>query len=162
MRHILILCISLFCLSAKAQTVSGSDLAPLVGVQWNGTLMYVDYSSGNETKIPVRLTVEREDPQTFILHFEYPQEPSANGSSTIAISNDGKTLADQTVLAKQDLFDGAIELVTESVGRDNNRKASFTHTYVIGEETFTMEKHVRYEGESTGFIRNIFEFAPEK
>ena len=50
----LVLCAGAFAVEA----VTDSDFAPLLGVEWTGHLIYIDYGSGKETKIPVTLHVE--------------------------------------------------------------------------------------------------------
>jgi hypothetical protein len=131
-------------------------LRPLFGKQWTGTLTYLDYSSGEETSIPVSMTVEPKNDRAIEFAILYPGEASANNTSTVKFSKDGKTFNGQKVEAVESLGDGMTEIVTTEKGKDNGRAATMTHTYVIGPRIYSSEKFVLYEGDDKAFLRNSY------
>lgn len=138
--------------------VSEKDLRPLTGAQWAGTLTYLDYRSNKKVSIPSNLTVTQstEDKRAYVFEYKYPDEPKADGKEAVTIGRDGRTINDEAVVERAKLSGNVLRIVTEKKGQDNNRDATFRHTYLLGAKSFSIKKEVRYEGEAQFFERNQF------
>jgi hypothetical protein len=156
---ILVWFVALF-FSAFAQTpkVKVKDLQNLTGAQWTGTLTYLDYRKNTRVSIPSNLTVtqSKDDKSSWIFEYQYPDEPKANSKETIAISKDGKTFDGKTVIERTRLADKTLKIVMEKSGSDNDKKALFRFTYLLGKTSFSIKKEVRYEETTDFFVRNEY------
>ena len=134
------------------------DLVPLLGGPWMGTLTYRDYSSNKEVSIPSNLTVTRsiEQNRTWIFEYEYPKEPKANSKESVVISEDGTSIDDEKLVARETLASGVLRLVTERRGKDNDENALIRHIYLISESRFLVTKEVRPENSTTFLERNRY------
>jgi len=143
-------------LSTHAQNIKVKDLSGSVGT-WNGTLTYLDYSSGKpftmSANIKIGLTA---DNMGYIMGYEYPKEPHANSSDTTFIAGDqfGK---DKIVEFKK-TSDGGYKLITEILGNDGNenKKAILRHTYLLTSNTYSIIKEVKFEGTDKWIKRNEY------
>lgn len=142
----------------NAPKVTDKDLRPLTGAQWTGTLTYLDYRSNKKVSIPSSLTVTQsaEDARSWVFDYKYPDEPKADGKETVKVSEDGRAINDETVTERTELDGGALRIVTERKGRDNDREAAFRYTYLLGAKSFSIKKEVRYEGAGDFFERNQY------
>ena len=136
--------------------VNAMDLQRLTGSQWTGTLTYLDYPSGKQVSIPANLTVTQaaEDSLSWIFAYQYPDEPKANSKDTVTISQDGKTIDGEAVIERTSLAGDTLRLVAEKSGTDNDKQATFRFTYLLGSNSFSVRKGVRYAGTSEFFQRN--------
>lgn len=149
--------IMLFSMSLVAQnTVTMDVLRPLFGKEWAGTLTYLDYGSKEQTSIQVAMTVEPVNDYEIEVTFAYPGEESANSTSRITFSEDGKTFNGQNVVAVESLGNGVTEILTSEYGEDDGKHALLTYTYVIGQNIYSNEKFVLYEGEDRAILRNSY------
>lgn len=141
-----------------APKVKIKDLQNLTGAQWMGTLSYLDYGKNTKVSIPSNLTVtqSKENKTSWIFEYQYPDEPKANSKKIVAISEDGKTFNDETVVERTSLADKSLRIVTEKSGTDNDKKALFRYTYLLGKTNFSIKKEVRYEGTNEFFLRNEY------
>lgn len=139
----------------SAQSLKPSDLKPLEGTKWSGTLTYLDYSSGKPTSIQADLRVAKTAKRSWAFAFEYPREPKANSVESYILSDDGKTFDGETVTSKSKK-NGVLTFVTSKVGKDNDRAATIRHTFTIGKTKFTIKKEVRIDGEQDYFERNAY------
>lgn len=141
-----------------APKIADADLLRLTGAQWTGTLTYLDYRSNKKVSIPSTLTVTRsaENKRAWVFDYKYPDEPKADGKETITVSKDGRIINDETVTERAKLPGGALRIVTEKKGRDNDRDAVFRYTYLLSAKSFSIKKEVRYEGAAEFFERNEF------
>lgn len=143
--------------SAAAQSVMPTDLKPLEGGEWVGELTYLDYSSNKKTSIESNLKVAATaDSRAWQFEYLYPKEPKANGKFDVRLSADGRTFNDQMVIEKTKLADGTLQLVTTKEGTDNNKKALFKYTYLLGPTKFSIKKEVKVEGGDAFFERNTY------
>lgn len=144
--------------AAGAPKVTDRDLRPLTGAQWAGTLTYLDYRSNKKVSIPSKLTVTRSagDRRSWVFDYKYPDEPKADGKETVTVSEDGRAINGEAVTERSKLAGGALRIVTEKKGRDNDREATFRYTYLISARSFSIKKEVRYEGGAEFFERNQF------
>lgn len=138
--------------------VSSEDFQFLVGAPWAGTLTYLDYRANKKVSIPSNLTVSPapNDKQSWIFEYQYPDEPKANEKETVTIGKDGETINAETVTSRTKLDGGAVQIVTEKKGQDNDRQALFRYTYQLSATSFSIKKEVRYEGKSKFFERNEY------
>ncbi len=139
-------------------TVREDDLQRMSGAQWKGTLSYLDYQTSRKTTILSNMTVTRSagDPRAWIFAYEYPEEPRANSRDTLTVSADGRSIGDETVVERRMLPDGTLRVVTRGTGKDDDRDATFRHTYLIGESRASIRKEVMYAGTAEYFERNEY------
>jgi hypothetical protein len=144
--------------AAPVPKIKADDFQRLAGAQWTGALTYLDYSKNKKVSIPSRLTVTRSatDKLSWVFDYEYPDEPQANEKENVAIGKDGKTINDTTMVERTILADKTLKIVTEKAGIDNDRRALFRYTYLIGAQSFSLKKEVRYEGVGEFFERNEY------
>lgn len=151
------LLVSLTLSAHAADPITDSDFNPLLGINWTGHLMYIDYSSGKETKIPATLKVERLRENRFTLAYGYPDEPHANATERIAIRDDGRRLNSQKVITKTVTPDSTT-IVTMQNGIDNNKPATLRYTYTISKKAVEIRKDVQLEGGTEWSLRSSFQF----
>jgi len=144
--------------SAQTAKVSASDLKPLEGKQWIGSLTYLDYSSNKKTSIKSNITITRSatDNLTWVFDLQYPLEPGANSKDDAKLSAEGRTFDGESVVERTKLPGGVLKIVTTKPGKDDNRDATFRHTYLIGKAAFSIKKEVRIDGTSEFFERNTY------
>ena len=84
----------------------------------------------------------------FLLHNIYPNETSANSIDTLTIANNGNFIDNKRVTSRRKLPTGDIEIIADETGKDGNddKEATFRHTYLIGKNTFKRRKDVLIEG----------------
>lgn len=142
-------------------TVSVKDFKPAFG-KWKGTLTYLDYTSGKPYTMPCNITInaEKVSNHKLLIKFEYPDEPKANGSETIVISADGKSIGDEQVVINEKL-NGVTKIIAERNGVDgnDNRKAILRLIYEFSKRSFSMRKQVKFEGEEKWILRNEFKMS---
>lgn len=150
-----------FTASAQTASVSAKDLKPLEGKTWTGNLTYLDYQSKKPTSIKSNVTIShsKTDKLTWIFNMEYPLESVANSKDEVKLSRDGMKFDGETVTERTKLSDGSLRVVTSRIGKDDNRDATFRHTYLISKKAFSMRKDVKFDGESEFFERNTYTWA---
>jgi hypothetical protein len=143
---------------AQAPRVSAEDLRRLTGARWTGTLTYRDYRSNKKTSIPSNLSVTQSggDESAWVFAYEYPDEPKADGKQVVRLEAGGALLDGEEVVERTGLEGGALKIVTEKRGRDNDREALFRYTYTLGATSFSIRKEVRPEGAAEFFERNTY------
>jgi hypothetical protein len=156
----LILTTFLIFFTPQAQTVSSNDLKPMVG-NWAGLLSYLNYSDNKEVSIKATLTVVMKKKNFFVLNFDYPDEAGHGSKEKYQIRNKGRNLNNQLVLERTVLEDGSINIVLEEKGKDGNdqKPSIFHHVLVLGINTFTITKLVKFENEDVFFQRNKYLFS---
>lgn len=138
------------------------DFEKLVGY-WQGSLTYLDYSSGKPYTMPADLEIKRiATTNQFIFSNIYPNELSANSTDTLSVSTDGKYINKENIKSRRKLVNGDIEMVTEEFGEDGNdhKAAVIKHTYTFNSTTYKIRKDVQFTG-STEWI-NRHQYAYEK
>jgi hypothetical protein len=144
--------------SLAQTTISSADFKPLIG-SWSGTLTYINYSDGTPFSMPVELRiVQIEETNKFTFYFSFPDEPQANSEETVSISKGGTMLNGEPVKSKRLLEDGNLEIVTQSMGTDDEQPATIRQTYVIGANVFVTRKDVLFEDQEEWLNRNEFNF----
>lgn len=156
MRHLLTVLLLPTLVSAQNR-VDPHKLAFLVG-QWSGELMYMDYTSGSETRIPATLVVRTLDERRWLVAFGYPDEPNANDTDTLRLSDDGRVLDDLAVMRVRELKNGLVRIVLEQDAEDDSRPARIRKIWTIGTTTCTLRKEVRGKGEKRFELRHQYTF----
>ncbi|MEO0527138.1 MAG: hypothetical protein AAFZ89_07920 [Bacteroidota bacterium] len=161
MKTILLFMMGLVTLSAlNAQNrISISDFKNLDGSSWSGSLMYVDYGNGKQVTLRTTMQIELEiEDETVIIHTQYTDEPSANGTSNLRITNNGGNLNKEKVVKKEILSNGGLNFITLMKGKDNNKPAKIYTHYTIGETLFSITKKVIYDESQKVLIRSRFTY----
>lgn len=127
-------------------TASASDFAILEGDSWSGALEYLNYGSDKLSTIPVRMVVREPSGRTVRYGFLYPGEEDKNASDRIRMSRDGRQINGFAITGRYRNDAGALVLVTEGKGRDDNRLADIRLTYEITQSSFVTRKDVRFDG----------------
>ena len=152
------------CSSQSESEISARDFDVIIG-SWQGSLTYLDYTSGKPYTMPANLNVSRtEDANKFIFTSIYPDEPNANSSDTISISPKGERIGSERVKSRAVLLNGNVEIITEDSGQDGNDKksATFRFTYVLGKTEFGIVKEVRFDGEEDWIERHQYSYTREE
>ncbi|MGZ3754427.1 MAG: hypothetical protein ACXVAY_00500 [Mucilaginibacter sp.] len=133
-----------------------NDLDGLTNKKWTGTLTYLDYGTGKLTPIAAQISVKKSPKGAGVYTWstEYPNEPGHGSVDEVVISNDGSVLDGETVKERAVMPDGSLKITTVKTGNDNNKKATFVFTYLIGKTKFTRKKEVCYDGQTNYFMRN--------
>lgn len=169
MKHIKQVClIFLFAVAnliafSQQKQLAAEDFKLLVGC-WEGTLTYLDYSTNKPFSMAADLNVKRmEESNRFSFANIYPKEPHANSVDTVSISADGKFLNSEKVKSVTRSKDGSIEIVTEQLGEDgnDNKKATFKFTYLIGSKLYTHKKEVQFVGSPAWILRHEYIYKPK-
>ena len=140
-------------------SVAIEDLKLIMGT-WTGSLTYVDYSSNEPYTMPANLQVgpgKTED--ELVLFYSYPNEPKANSKGKIKLSKDGRKLNKESVVSKETLADGSVQITTEYRGKDNNKEALIRGIYVLGKSVCVIRKEVKYDDSQTWLKRNEYSFS---
>ncbi len=148
------------CNAQKNTKISANDFKSLVG-SWQGTLTYLDYSSGKPYTMSAYLEIQMiRKTNTFIFLNMYPNEPNANSVDTLTISTDGKYIGAELIKSRKKLANHDIEIITEEPGKDgnDNKPATFRHTYIIGKTTFRKRKDVQFMGETVWINRHEYSY----
>jgi hypothetical protein len=96
----------------------------------------------------------------FVFSNIYPNETSANSIDTISISIDGKYIDKELIKSRHKLPNGDIEIVTEEFGKDgnDNRPATFRHTYTLGSTTYKIRKDIQFTGRTDWINRHEYAY----
>jgi hypothetical protein len=136
------------------------DFESLSG-SWTGSLTYLDYSSGKPYTMPADIVIQRiGKTNQFSCSNLYPNEKSANSMDTLVISTDGKFIDRARIQSRKKLPNGDMEIITEETGTDgnDNKTATFRHTYTFGKSTFKSRKDVQFTGESEWIKRHEYSY----
>jgi hypothetical protein len=128
---------------------------------WKGSLTYHDYTSGKPYTMPADKHIERiNKTNKFVVSNIYPNETSANSIDTINISSDGKYINKELIKSRKKLPNGAIEIITEEPGTDgnDNKPATFRHTYIFGKTTYKKRKDIQFAGEKEWINRHEYSY----
>ena len=148
------------CSSQSHPKTSIKDFTKLEG-SWKGSLTYLDYSSGKPYTMQADVVITRiAKTNQFSFSNSYPKEASANGFDTISIAKKGNYINKELVKSRKKLTNGDIEIVTEEQGMDgnDNKRATFRHTYTFGKTTYTNKKDVQFAGETNWINRHLYTY----
>ena len=148
--------------SSFAQTITQEDFKTIQG-EWTGTLTYLNYSDNKPFSMPADLVVEKGNNEfQLILQNIYPNEPKANGSGKIKISKDRKTIDKAPIVSRELLPGGSIKIITESSGKDDNKKAQIRKCYTFGQNELIIVKEVLFEDSEKWIKRNEYNYTRKK
>ena len=139
---------------------TSADFNNLIG-SWQGSLTYLDYSSGKPYTMPANIEVSRiKNTNKFIFSNSYPNEKSANSIDTILVSKDGLYIDKELIKSRKKLPNRTIEIVTEQQGKDGNenKPAIIKHTYLFGTKTFKNIKEVKFLDEKIWIKRHEYSY----
>lgn len=128
---------------------------------WEGSLTYLDYSSGKPYTMPADIEIKRiGETNKFVFSNIYPNETSANSMDTISISIDGKYIDKGLVKSRRKLPNGDVEIITEEFGKDgnDNKPALLRHTYTLSSSTYKNRKDVQFTGETAWINRHEYAY----
>ncbi len=143
---------------AQAQSIQIKDLASSVG-SWEGNLTYLDYSTGKPFTMLANLKISlTADERGLIMSYEYPKEPHANSTDTTSIA--GAFFGKDKIVAFNKDSPAGFTLVTEVDGTDGNedKQAILRHRYLLGKNTFTITKDVKFLGTDRWIKRSEYVF----
>jgi hypothetical protein len=149
-----------FCAIAQSPTkISTADFKPVFG-NWEGSLTYLDYSSGKPFSMPANIAISRLGSKQLIFANAYPEETGANAVDTSTIAKNGTLLDEEKLISKRKLEDGNLEIITEYTGPDGNDNllARIRHTYIIGKTLFVRRKDVMFVGDAEWIMRHEFRY----
>lgn len=152
------------CKAYSDSTVSLNDFTNLIGC-WQGSLTYLDYTSGKPFSMPANITVaDFKKTGRIIYATSYPKEPNANSVDTILISENGKRLNNEPVISKTKLNKDSLQVITEETAVDGNdhKPALIRHTYTLSRNTYSVKKEVLFTGEKQWILRNQYTFSRAK
>ncbi|MFB9110583.1 hypothetical protein [Flavobacterium gyeonganense] len=152
--------ITSICIAQNSFKTIQKDFYKLSGT-WEGSLTYLDYSSGKPYTMPANIEIKRiGKSEKFVFSNIYPNETSANSIDTISISPDGKYIEKELVKSKRKLPDGNIEIITENFGNDgnDNKPATIRHTYTLGPTIYKNRKDVQFAGETEWINRHEYSY----
>lgn len=138
--------------------VDTDDLEAAIGDDWTGELTYLNYGEPvQDFTIPAELDVVSVE-NGLELYFQYPEEPSQNIRVTWLITDEGKSLAGEPIIASTEMPDGTAVFVTAAPCEDMGKSAACQMTYSLSATELTIKKMVQYDGEDTAFRRNAYRF----
>ena len=147
------------CASApiEAPALSMSDLQSVAGDGWKGELVYRDYSPPfGQVKLAVEAKVAvRSDGVSLALH--YPKEPSADDTSDLLLSADGRMFDGETVTARDRIGD-KLTVTTQARCEDNDLPAACMHIYTLAPQAFGWVKLVTLDSDGQQFQRHAYAF----
>ncbi|MEM9500974.1 MAG: S41 family peptidase [Pseudomonadota bacterium] len=132
--------------SSGVLTASITDFAMLEGDQWSGQLEYLNYGRDDRSTIPVRMVARAPAGRSMPYDFIYPGEEDKNAKDRMRVSRDGTKINQMAITKRFVDQSGALVLVTDAKGRDDNRPADIRVTYTIAPTSFVVAKDVRFEG----------------
>ncbi len=138
--------------------ITTDDLNTLLG-EWTGTLTYINYSDNTPFTMPANLTVSQgKNENQLLLMINYPNEPNANSKDKIKISKNGTQLNKTDVKSKEILPNGQVQITTEYIGKDDNKKALIKNVYIIGTNQFIIRKEVKFQNSDEWLMRNEYKY----
>lgn len=155
-----LLMLSLSSFAQQNPKVDAKDFQTIVG-SWQGSLTYLDYTSGKPYTMPANVDVEQLGrTNRFTFSNSFPKEPNANWTDTVTIAADGLMIDKEKITSKQLLPDGNLQIVTEEMGVDgNDRKAALLrHTYTVGRDVFIKRKDVLFTGTTKWINRHEYKY----
>lgn len=157
MKKAITLFFALVCLIAKAQTLTNTEIMPIIG-SWQGTLTYLDYTSNVKTVIPANVDIQQIKVGVFTFSNQFPKEPHVKWTDTVAISKDGMWYGKVKVVSKKQLADGTLVFITEENGNDDKKPALLRRTYTISPNKYSVVKDVKFDGSNEWINRHEYKY----
>lgn len=128
-------------LAQRAPTAA--DLSQLQG-KWTGELMYIDYDDGTPGTIPATLLFEPLGDGRWRIGYGYTEEPHADEQDTVALGLDGRTFDGRTVMDVTYPAPDSVVIMLRITGEDDNRPASISKKWTIGQHRCTVRMEVMF------------------
>jgi hypothetical protein len=129
--------------------------------RWTGTLTYLDYTSNDQRTIPSTLLVTRAGEAAWNIAIGYDEEPHANSSANFSLERNGSTIVSGDerldVVSRESTAEG-VRIVARTQGEDDKRPATIEKVYTISPTRFTLEKRVKFAGQTDFFRRHIYQW----
>lgn len=142
--------------------IAATDFDALSAATWNGTLTYLDYSSGRSTTIRSTLRVERVGEGAWRFAVGYNDEPHADGADEWRLEDAGRALRSgdsvERVVSRHEAA-GRVEITTEQHGEDDGKPATIRRVRVIAARECSLAKFVRFDGSQEFFRRHEYRWA---
>ena len=138
-------------------TVELSDINILNNTKWEGNLMYVDYSSGEETVLQTKMQLTLKGNKIF-MSTQYNNEPKANSKGVIKLRKGGTYFGKEKVIEKSQQENSILKIVTMFEGKDNNKRATIYKTYLFNEKIYSVTKEIQLKDTKGKFIRNKYSY----
>ena len=157
-----ILMISSLLVASKSygqNTIVPEDLNILLG-DWKGDITYVDYGTNEPFTMPAEMVIKKgKNKYQFQLFINYPKEKNANSKDKIKISKDGTRINNIDIKSIETFSDGQLQIITEYLGKDDNKKAQIRNTYNFGKTNLFFRKEVKFETSKNWIVRNEYNYA---
>lgn len=147
---------------SQKTTLLSEDFKIIIGC-WQGTLIYLDYTTNKPFSMSANLDIKQiDETNNFSFANIYPEEPHANFIDTILISNHVNIINNESVKSKKKLSNGTLEIITELLGVDgnDNKQAKFKYTYILGKSVYYHKKEVQFVGTSQWITRHEYKYKP--
>lgn len=162
---LIIVLITMTICNAQSNTkTSIKDFEQFVG-SWQGSLTYLDYSTGKPYTMPADIDIKRMRKTNYFTFLNiYPKESSANSIDTVKISKDGKYINKECVKSRKKLINGNHEIITEELGKDgnDNKPATIRYTYTFGKNLYNKRKDVQFIGGTEWIKRHEYTYTRKK
>lgn len=162
MRIFLIACVLVFGLvstNISAQAIVNPADFNLVLGEWEGTLAYIDYSSGEPYTMPANVKISQSKKKNkWNLVISYPNESSANEKDNLKLSKNGKRLNKMNVVARERIESEVLQIITEKTGKDNKKKATIRNIYILGKNQMILRKEVKFEDSLEWLVRSEYNY----
>lgn len=144
---------------ATAQkTITPEELNVLIG-HWSGSLTYTNYSDGTPFSMPAELEIQTgKNNYQLVLFKSYPKEPKANNKDIIKYSKDGTKINNAPITSFERLPNQQFKVITETLGKDDRKKALIKNVYSFGKSNLVIRKEVKFIGTEDWFVRNEYKF----
>ena len=147
-----------FFLNTNAQvTVSTNDFNILNNTNWEGTLTYIDYQSGQPTDVATTMQVKITG-KTIEQNIQYVWEPDKNVKAITKIRRNGKYIGKQKVVSKIVKEEGLMQIITTAKGKDDGKTATFYYTYEFDSKNYRVTKEVQFSNSDERFMRNSYNY----
>lgn len=147
-------------LAQPSPSITKKDFKDLIG-QWEGSLSYLDYSTNTPYTMPANLEVKQIGISNhFLFKHHYPNEPIANATDTIILSENFQKINKASVTSRNKLMDGNLIIITEERGADGNdhQPALIKTTYIIGKNILVERKDVQIAGQLEWIKRHEYSY----
>ncbi|MFY0607209.1 MAG: hypothetical protein JXR10_10860 [Cyclobacteriaceae bacterium] len=159
MKRLLTITISMcLMITLRAQVIIDTeDFKMLDNTNWEGTLTYLDYTSGKPTDVATTMQM-RISENTIEQDIQYVWEPHKNVKSKTKIKKNGKFLGSQEVISKSFNKENKTVIITSTQGKDDGRKATLYFTYEFDEDSYKVSKEVQLDDSEDRFVRNSYQY----
>lgn len=138
--------------------VIASDFDRIAGIDWKGSLTYLDYTSKKSVEIKSTLYVKKaiNQPSSWMWNVGYTDEPDHNNGELLSLRFQGRFINDEKVIDRVVVGAGDVKITTEYKGDDDGKPALNRHVYVLGDKEISLQKLVKFQSDKSFFERHIY------